>query len=341
VRRVVVLGGLGFFGAAAVRALRELGVDALVGGRRGAVGVRVDADDAASVRASLVAGDVVLDAAGPFQARTTALVEAAVDAGFDVVDLADAVGYVSRVQALAPRVERGGVRVLTACSSLSAVTAALVSTLGVADPVRVGAFLAPALRDTARPGVAGSLLASVGAPITVLRGGRLARSTGWSQPRRVRFPAPVGVAVARRLESPDAVTLPRAWPTLLDVDFFAAVRPRALDAALATAARFPRLLTAFVAAHRAALPLARRVGSRAGAFGVEVEGASGRRRGLALVAAAGSHVVAVLPAAMAVRDLALGRYAPAGVVPADRHVDPAELLAALAARDVVPVAFSP
>ena len=161
-RRIVVLGGLGFFGGAAADLLRSKGAKPVLASRRPQADLRVDAEDPASIRAALRPGDVVLDAAGPYQRRTTALVEAAAEIGFDAVDLNEDLGHAERVLALRPRIDAAGIRVLTACSSVSAISAAAVRKAGIAAPVRVDVFLAPASRFTARPGTGAALLASVG-----------------------------------------------------------------------------------------------------------------------------------------------------------------------------------
>ena len=124
-RRIVVIGGTGLFGGAAVELLRAEGVAPLVAARRAArdsgrpPDLRLDAEDPAALRAALLPGDVVLDAAGPFQERSAALVEAALDVGGDVIDLSDSLGHFLKIDALRPRIEAKGIRVLTSCSSVT------------------------------------------------------------------------------------------------------------------------------------------------------------------------------------------------------------------------------
>lgn len=126
----MVVGGTGFFGGAAVASLREAGVPALAAARRPPADLPVDAEDPVSLRRVLRPGDVVLDAAGPFQSRTAALAEAAVEVGFDVVDLADAPAYAQAVLSLSERASAAGVRLLPACSTASAVSSAMVAWSG-------------------------------------------------------------------------------------------------------------------------------------------------------------------------------------------------------------------
>src|SRR5262249_34132218 len=115
VRRIVVIGGRGVFGAAAIELLRRDGLSPLVASRRPGPDLTADADVAVSLRTALRSRDVVIDAAGPFQQRSTTLVETCLSIGCDVIDLADSFDYVSQVQALAQPIADAGVRVLTAC----------------------------------------------------------------------------------------------------------------------------------------------------------------------------------------------------------------------------------
>ncbi len=99
--RVIVLGGGGFFGSVATDCLQAEGFTPVRSSRRpGVFELQVDANDAESIRSSLRPGDIVLDAAGPFQSRTTALVTAATEVGFDVVDLSDSFAYAARILAM-------------------------------------------------------------------------------------------------------------------------------------------------------------------------------------------------------------------------------------------------
>lgn len=108
-RRVVVLGANGFFGHQTVRTLSALGVRAVGASRRDGV----DVEDRGSLRAFLRRGDVVVDAAGPFHPRTTALLDVALELGADVVDLSDSAAYASLIGAERARIEATTIAVLT------------------------------------------------------------------------------------------------------------------------------------------------------------------------------------------------------------------------------------
>ena len=343
-RRVIVAGGRGGFGAAAMEHLRAAGVAPLAAGRREGADLYVDVEDPASLRATLRRADVVLDAAGPFQLRSAALMEAACDVGFDVIDLSDCIAHAERAAALRGRIELARIRVLPSCSTVCAVSAAIVATSGAAAPRRCTTLLAPALRHTARPGTLASLLVSLGRPIRVLRDGVLADARGWGEARSFALPPPFGALRGRLFETADSVRLPEAWPTLRTVDLWAHAGVPGLDALLALAARLrgagasgagrpaggklPGLLGALAGA-------ARRLGPREGFLAYEVEDSAGAVRRFAVSGGGdrGFHT-AVIPAVLATDAIAHGAFPHRGLVRADQQVPPAALFAALAALGI-------
>lgn len=324
-RRVIVLGGTGFFGAAAAAELRDAGVPVTTAARRNA-DLAVDAEQSASLRTALRPGDVVLDAAGPFQARSSALVEAAVEVGFDVVDLADASGYVRRVVEMDGRAAAAGVRILPACSTASAVSHAMVAWSGIAQPMRLTAFLVPTPRHTAVAATAASLLCTVGSPVAVLRGGALRTERGFGASRRWVAGTPLGRRRGWLFDTPDGVLLPRSHPTLTDVDAYVDPNVPGAAAALALAAHASPLCAAMRRVTPAALPLVRRLGGAYGGFGCEVEEGEGRTVRLVLSTPDDAYRLAVIPAVLAVRALAAGRMAHTGVLAPHQQLDADELL---------------
>lgn len=315
-----MVGGTGFFGRAALDLLRETGIPALAAARRSAE-LTLDAEDAASIRRALRAGDVVLDAAGPFQARTTLLARSATEIGFDLVDLADALGYVQQVRLLDGEAAAAGVRLMPACSTASAVSAAALAWSGLPDPVRFTALLAPATGRTAVSATAASLLASVGRPIRVMRGSALIQARGFAERREW----PAGTLLGRRrgwlFETADAATLPIAHPGLHTVEWFVDPNVRVVGPLLAAAARISPLRGLIGMGMPAALPLVRLLGGSTGGFGCEIEDRGGRIVRVAIASAPDAYRLAVVPAALAVRALAEGGPVAAGVLPPHHQVD--------------------
>src|SRR5436853_334819 len=62
-----------------------------------------------------------------------------------------------------------GIRVLTACSSLSTLSALVVKSIGIDEPRKVSAYLLPAYRQTANAGAVESFLASIEGNVRTLR----------------------------------------------------------------------------------------------------------------------------------------------------------------------------
>ena len=333
-RRIVVLGGLGFFGGLAVERLRANSAAPLTAARRPGADLQVDVEVPASLRAALRPGDVALDTVGPFQERTSALMEAALDIGFDLVDIADSLDYVERLHGLRSQIEAAGIRVLTACSSISAVSAALVRLSGLEHPVRVTGLLAPAARYVSTPAAGSSLLRSVGRPIRVLRDGQLIARPGWGESRTFQMPPPIGRVHGHLFESADSLTLPGVWPSLRSVEFYVDSRVPGLNALFALAARWPLLRQVLERLQLPGLALARLLGSSAGCLAYEIEAAGGAFVRFALSARERGYFTPIVPAVLAARAIAEGRFAPQGLVPPDRHVDPEELVAYLGSLGV-------
>lgn len=303
-----MLGGRGFFGGHAVRLLREAGVPAIATARSDA-----NAEDRRSLRAFLHPNDVVLDAAGPFQDRSAALLEVAMARGIDLVDLSDSAAYARLIALHRADIEAHHITVLTGCSAISAVAATLAGASGIGVPSRIDVWLAPAAKETAHVATARSLLASL----------RLGET---GDKRTCEF-APVR---GRAVDSALGVQLPGIWPSLRQASFWVDPHVPGL-APLLGLARVPLVRRIFAAAVPIGVRVARLIGSRSGVFALQVEGSTGTARWIAR-AARGSYIVALAPAVLAVRRLASDDHAyqaTGGLVPADAQVPIAPLLAYL------------
>jgi hypothetical protein len=268
---------------------------------------------------------VVLDAAGPFQARNEALVEAAMEKGFDVVDLNDNIAYSEKLLEREAEINARGIRVLPSCSSVSAVAACLVKRSGIDHPVGLTACIIPATRSTATAGTAASLLRSVGRPVRVWSGGRWLNRTGWTEQENFSTVGPLGSARGCLFESADALWLPRAWSSLENVSTYVDTRAPALNAILSLAARAPvvhRLVTR-------ALPFCTRasrlLGSRVGGLAYEIKASEGEMIRYTVSASRDSYLAAVAPAVVAARSITKGCYPRQGLVPPSEQVAPRDL----------------
>lgn len=324
-RRVIVVGA-GFFGRLVISRLAESGVEPLVAMRRGA-GLRMDAEDDASLRATLRPGDVVVDTAGPFASRTTRLARAALDIGCDVIDLAESLAWSEAILALEERAVRAGVRLYPACSAVAAVAGACVRAGGIAAPLSVDLFLAPASAETASPATVRGFAASIGRPIRTFREGRMTTVRGYGAQRE--FPSS-----SRRgglVESAGATLLPRSWPSLRRVELWVDPNAPLARMALALAAGVAPLAT--LARWIAPAIRVARFGRHDGVFAVEVRDSS-RRAAFIFSAARRSYLIAVEPAVIAAEALARGASPPAGVVLPHAQIEPEVLFQRLRALGI-------
>lgn len=314
-------GGAGFFGRNVVELLRSMDLLPVVAGRSGEL--RVDVEDPGSIRSVLRAGDVVVDAAGPYQSRSTALIEAAIEVGADLIDLNEGLEYAKAVARLDGPARDRDVAILSSCSAVSSVAAILVQLSGMERPIRVSALVAPASRETANPGTVRALLRSIGRPVEVRRNGAPHLAPGWRETRRFELPRRRGHLVGSALP----VTLPEIWPGLRDVDCWTDTGTPGANAVLSVASLSGALRVLAAAFMPLGQLAARLLGATRGTFAVEIEDEGGRVARLALTSARRSYLIAAAPAALAARALANGRFTDRGVVRADRHVNADELLA--------------
>ncbi len=309
-KRVVVLGGSGFFGGLIAGRLRAAGIEPLVASRtRG--DLQINADDPASIRANIKQRDLVIDAAGPFQKRTPALVDAARTIGFDIIDLSDSPEYTSMVYEREWPIGSAGIRVLTACSTLSTVTAYAIATSGIDQPQWVRTYLMPASRFTASGAAVDAFLAGFE-----------------GSARTFRFPDPAGNRTGLRVRSVDAVTIPRAFPSVRIAELY-------VDTGMASGnllLRFPFFRRLIERYRSTAVKLARRMGETRGMLGYEI--ATTLRHKELIFTGAKTHMLAILPAVLATTAIVNQQYKQRGLIPPAQHVDHEQLRAAIEAEGI-------
>ena len=302
-KRVIVLGGSGFFGGLIVERLRAAGLQPLVASRsRG--DLRIDANNAEEIRGSVKQRDLVIDAAGPFQTRTPALIDAAMRIGFDIIDLSDSAEYTAMMYEREAPIGAAGIRVLTACSTLSTVSAAMLNSSTVEEPRRLTVYLRPESRYTANAAAVESFLRSIeGADRRGLK-----------------------------VKSVDTVTLPRFFPSLTRIEFIVDTGHTSGNFLLQFD-WFRRL----IAGHQmTAVKLSRRIGMTEGIVRYEISSALRHRE--QTFSGKKSYMLAVLPAIQAATAIASGSFAHRGLVPPTHHVDAEELFAAVR-REGITVSF--
>jgi hypothetical protein len=317
-RRVVVLGGSGFFGRLIVNKLAAAGLKPIIASRSQGE-MRIDANNPEDIRKNLKQRDLVIDAAGPFQKRSPALIQAARTIGFDLIDISDSPEYTAMVYEQAAPIQAAGIRVLTACSSLSTVSAAVLKSCSVEEPRRLSAYLVPASRYTASPGTLKSVMEAA-------EGGL----------RSFRFPRPLGKRTGVTVKSVDTVTLQRIYPTLRTAEFVVDLHIPFMNLLLLAAPVMP-IVKEFVGRHEArAIRLAHRIGVKSGVLAYELASTVGYKYRIFI--GERSYLLAVIPAVLAAVSIAEGKFPRRGLVPPAEHVDHVQLFDAVRSEGITLIA---
>jgi len=242
-RRVLVIGGAGTFGARVVRLLASSAdCRVIVAGRdpsRATALVKELGQDGVDFQRFDRLGDVgaqlgaikpwlVIDAAGPFQhddAALYAVPKACIALGIHYIDLADSRRFVAEIERLNEAARQAQVTVISGASSVPALTMAIVAEvtkeLDTVDAVDIA--LSASNRATAGPNVTQAILSYVGKPIRFLKGGVWRRGHGWQELTRKSFEvagrAPIRHRWVGLCDVPDLDLLPHRYPTLSNVTF--------------------------------------------------------------------------------------------------------------------------
>ena len=194
-KRVLVLGGYGGFGAGISLRLVQAGFEVLVAGRslerarrfclgrQGFAPVVVDRDCGLAEALRLHRPWALVDAAGPFQGASYAVARACIAAGCHYLDIADARTFVAGVSSLDGAAKEAGVAVISGASSVPALSGAAVRALAAGlDEVRaVEMAISASSRASAGRSVTEAILSYVGKPVRLWRGGRWDTGFGWGE----------------------------------------------------------------------------------------------------------------------------------------------------------------
>lgn len=231
---VLLVGASGVFGS---RLAERLAVEpdvalTLAGRRKGALEAVRDAVGGGAVRCldrdmieprQLAGYDLVIDAAGPFQASGTRLVEAAIAAGVDYMDLADGRDWVCGFgDRFDTRAKAAGVALVTGASSIPALSHAAIDHLvegwRAVDAIRIGIF--PGNRAPRGRAVVEAILSYAGKPVPVWKDGAWRLLWGWGGLKRVNA-GPAGKRWASVCDTPEQMLLVERYRPRRSAEFHA------------------------------------------------------------------------------------------------------------------------
>lgn len=228
--RILVIGGYGAFGARLSRRLAKGGHAMLVAGRDmskaaafctavpGCERVRADRSHGIGMVLAQHRPDLVIDAAGPFQASSYIVPEACIAMRIPYLDLADAREFVTGIGTLDRAARAADVAIISGASSVPALSGAVVRHLarGLDRIDSVDMLITTSNRASAGESVARAILSHVGRPIRLWDGERWLVGHGWQDMRRVEVRM-AGMAPLRRrrvalADVPDLDLLPAMLP---------------------------------------------------------------------------------------------------------------------------------
>lgn len=256
--RTLVLGGYGNFGARICRALaNDARIELLVAGRDaaqaaafaaaldgGAAGVAIDcsAPDFAQALRALGAG-LVIHTAGPFQAQSYSVAQAAAGAGAHYIDLADGRRFVCDFpQALHDAFLRAGTVGISGASTVPALSSAVIEHIGAGWRAMHAIDICIAPAQTAPRGRAtlAAVLSYCGGPIRIWRDGQWTQAPGWAAPERVEFER-MRPRIGALCDIPDLELFPERYRVRDRMMFRAALEVGATQRAFAMLASLRRI----------------------------------------------------------------------------------------------------
>jgi saccharopine dehydrogenase-like NADP-dependent oxidoreductase len=197
--------------------------------------VRVDVTDPESVRAALSGADLVFNAVGPFYRHALPVIEAAIAAGVDYVDINDDHDVAARL-VLDPsyheRATRAGIKILIGCGNTPGLTNVLAR-LGANRLDRVHAirvcWIVPFVGGFFSPAVWNHLFHMVDGEVTQFLDGRYQKVAPFEGRRNVTFLPPFGSYPAYYSGHGEPLTLARFIPGVEEVTVRSCFFPQAGD----------------------------------------------------------------------------------------------------------------
>jgi saccharopine dehydrogenase-like NADP-dependent oxidoreductase len=232
--RVVVIGGLGNFGARICKRLaEEPGLKVIATSRRGGSGREVTSVETAALDTNSpnfaaglesLAPNLVIHCAGPFQGQDYRVAFASMDCGANYIDIADGRAFVAGfVAAVGPAAEAAGRFAITGASTLPALSSAVVDSLRISLAVlsAIDIVIAPGQHAPRGAATVAAVLGYAGRPFRWRRDGEWSTAYGWQELKRERFS--FGSRFGAACDVPDLELLPVRYPGVRTVTFRAAL----------------------------------------------------------------------------------------------------------------------
>ena len=175
------------------------------------------------IKATDLAGyDLVIDAAGPFQASGSQVIDAAIKAKCHYFDLADGREFVGQTGKYDESAREADIAVVTGVSSIPALSHAVIENLttGWQQIEEIGIGIFPGNRAPRGKAVVEAILSYVGKPVRVFRDGNWQCLPGWGMTHRKKV-KDVGNRWASICDTPEQDLLVERFSPARSAEFFA------------------------------------------------------------------------------------------------------------------------
>jgi hypothetical protein len=167
---------------------------------------------------------IVINTIGPFQTADYRVAEACIAAGVHYIDLADSHEFVAGIARLDEAARAKGVAVITGASTVPGLSGAVVAEAGL-TPAAIRVGISPGSRAPRGASLVEAILSQAGKPLPVLRAGTWTKVPGWGELHRRRIRIDRDQSLGKRwlsaCDAPDLVLLPKLYPSLKIVEFYA------------------------------------------------------------------------------------------------------------------------
>lgn len=167
---------------------------------------------------------VVINTVGPFQTADCRVAEACIAAGAHCIDLADSHEFVAGIARLDEAARAKGVAVVSGASTVPALSSAVVAESDL-TPTAIRIGISPGNRAPRGASLVRAILGQAGKSLPVLRAGEWRMVPGWGELHRRRLRIDRDQTLGRRwlsaCDAPDLVLLPKLYPSLKVVEFYA------------------------------------------------------------------------------------------------------------------------